>query len=84
MTGDEARSYLSNLADYERALPRSYDKATFGLERMRRLCEALDHPEASYRVLQVGDERRGSVGVRRRSFAMPAGRAWQPALTCLM
>ncbi|NLN91501.1 MAG: bifunctional folylpolyglutamate synthase/dihydrofolate synthase [candidate division WS1 bacterium] len=75
MTGGEARSYLSNLADYERALPRSYDKATFGLERMRRLCEALDHPEASYRVLQVGGTNgKGSVSAFADTLLRHAGR----------
>jgi dihydrofolate synthase/folylpolyglutamate synthase len=62
VTGDRARQYLSKLADYERALPRSYDKATFGLERMKHLLAAMDHPEASLRVLQVGGTNgKGSV-----------------------
>jgi len=74
VTGGEARSYLSTLADYERALPRSYDKATFGLVRMRRLCEALDHPEASYRVLQVGGTNgKGSVSAFADALLRHAG-----------
>lgn len=74
MTGPEARSYLSRLADYERVLPRSYDKATFGLERMRHLCAALGHPETCFRILQVGGTNgKGSVCAFADSLLRHAG-----------
>ncbi len=74
MTYDEARSYLGRLADYERALPRSYDKATFGLERARRLCEELGRPQDAYRVIQVGGTNgKGSVCAFAESILREAG-----------
>jgi len=74
LTYDEARSYLGRLADYERALPRSYDKATFGLERARHLCEELGRPQDAYRVIQVGGTNgKGSVCAFAESILRAAG-----------
>lgn len=74
MTVERAIEFLSGLADYERALPRSYDKATFGIERMRHLCDRLGRPQDAYRTIQVGGTNgKGSVCAFAESILRHAG-----------
>jgi dihydrofolate synthase/folylpolyglutamate synthase len=62
------------LADYERALPRSYDKATYGLERMRHLVRELGDPQLAYPTIQVGGTNgKGSVCAFAESILRHAG-----------
>jgi len=74
LTFSEARDFLKGLVDYERAVPRSYDKATFGLERMRHLCDALGRPQLRYPTIQVGGTNgKGSVCAFAESICRHAG-----------
>jgi len=74
VTPGEARDFLEGLVDYERAVPRSYDKATFGLERMRHLCDALGRPQLRYATVQVGGTNgKGGVCAFAESICRHAG-----------
>jgi dihydrofolate synthase / folylpolyglutamate synthase len=74
VTFEDACAYLAGLADNERALPRTYDKATYGLERAAALAALLGDPQFAYRVIQVGGTNgKGSVSAFAESILRHAG-----------
>ncbi len=58
---DAARRFLDRFTDYERQAA-VYSPSTYNLDRMRRLVDALGHPERAFRSLHVaGTKGKGSV-----------------------
>lgn len=54
MTWSEALSWLRELADNERVLPRSYDKSTYGLDRAEAWSVLLGRPQDRCATVQIG------------------------------
>lgn len=74
MTFEDACAHLAGLADNERALPRTYDKSTYGLDRAAALAALLGNPQRAYPVIQVGGTNgKGSVCAFAESILRHAG-----------
>ncbi len=72
MTYEESLAYLDGLLAARQGVPRSY--APIKLERMRRLCELLGHPErASPVVLVAGTKGKGSTAAMIAAMVQAAG-----------
>lgn len=63
MTEQDALDFLGSFADYEKDRSFSYPEA-LGLDRMRRLCRDLSHPQNAFdSVIITGSKGKGSVAV---------------------
>ena len=72
MTPIEVQSYLQSFPDWERGT--AADNETYTLERMRRLLDALAHPEQSFSIVHVvGTKGKGSTAAMIASVLRAAG-----------
>ena len=72
-TYEDVLRHLGRTTDYERqSVP--YSKVNYDLDRMRRLVEALGHPERAFRSLHVaGTKGKGSVSLMAEAILLHAG-----------
>jgi dihydrofolate synthase/folylpolyglutamate synthase len=72
VTYEEALAYLQSFPDWERGT--ATNDETYTLDRMRRLLEALDHPDRAYPIVHVvGTKGKGSTAAMLESCLRAAG-----------
>src|SRR5262245_5482159 len=68
-----ALDHLNRATDYERQAAR-YSPETYNLDRMRRLVEAIGHPEREFKSLHIaGTKGKGSVAAMAEAILLEAG-----------
>ncbi len=75
MDYDDARAFLSSLANYERGMPRRYDTTAFDLAAFAGLLGRLGNPQNAYPILHVaGTKGKGSAAAMAAAAFRAAGR----------